>query len=69
MLNKVIWSFIGIVFFDFLYVDSFVPYMFLKNERTPMIACLTFPLFVIANQFIFDYIKRTWKDYKRFKHI
>lgn len=64
-MNKVILCFLGIFFADLLYVDRFMPYMFIKNDFTPIIACLTLPLFVLANQVIFDYIKRTWKEIKK----
>ena len=64
---KVILCFLGIVFADLMYVDDFMPYMFTKNDYTPILACLTLPLFVLANQVIFDYIKRTWKEIKKLK--
>lgn len=66
-MNKVILCFLGIFFVDLLYVDRFMPYMFTKNDFTPIIACLTLPLFVLVNQVIFDYIKRTWKEIKKLK--
>ena len=59
---KVILSFLGIVFADLLYVDDFMPYMFTKNDYTPILACLTLPPFVLANQVIFDYIKNNFRD-------
>ena len=66
-MNKVILCFLGIVFADLLYVDRFMPYMFIKNDYTPIIACWTLPPFVLVNQVIFDYIKRTWKEIKKLK--
>lgn len=64
---KVILCFLGIVFVDLLYVDDFMPYMFIKNDYTPIVACLTLPPFVLANQVIFDYIKRTFRDNNKVK--
>lgn len=65
--NRIFLSFVGIVFVDFLYVGGFMPHMLTKNDHTPLIAFLTLPFFILVNDKVFSYIKRTYRENNKAK--